>query len=349
MTMNVSQAKQAESCRNVTVTGMITSYSTSYKVVSKSEWECHNLTCNLQGSETYTPPLLTPIEKYDNTRGFDPACPKCKSSTFTVNHTYHSVRSIQLEDVDKTAEEESIDRLEVVLYDDTASHVAAGERVEIAGDVYIQRKSDSGGSGGKSNKKLVTVLHGNQIRYKNKEKVVITHKDVEIFYKHKRICEEAYRRELEAAARLNDGALTEAGHKIIPMKYMDRLAAMFAPNVIGHNDVKLGLLRSLVGGRTDHGDDNGRRGRIPTLLIGDKSDKGTAKSLIAREATKLIPNSRFVNAQNTNGKSLIGVVDKENDGGLFLRLGPVVLAKGAICAINEIGSMAMQDQGHNRY
>ena len=104
---------------------MITSYSTSYKVISKSEWICQNLNCNLQGSETYTPPLLTPIEKYDNTRGFDPTCPKCKSTTFSVSHIYHNARSIQLEDVDKTAEEESIDRLEVVVYDDAASHVAA--------------------------------------------------------------------------------------------------------------------------------------------------------------------------------------------------------------------------------
>ena len=123
--LNVSQATQTESCRNVTVTGMITSYSTSYKVISKSEWICQNLNCNLQGSETYTPPLLTPIEKYDNTRGFDPTCPKCKSTTFSVSHIYHNARSIQLEDVDKTAEEESIDRLEVVVYDDVASHVAA--------------------------------------------------------------------------------------------------------------------------------------------------------------------------------------------------------------------------------
>jgi DNA replicative helicase MCM subunit Mcm2 (Cdc46/Mcm family) len=87
----------------------------------------------------------------------------------------------------------------------------------------------------------------------------------------------------------------------------DRLVAMFAPNVIGHNDAKLGLLRSMVGGRTDHGDDNGRRGRINSLLVGDP---GTAKSILARESTKLIPNSRYLNAQNTSGKSLIGIVDR---------------------------------------
>ena len=64
----------------------------------------------------------------------------------------------------------------------------------------------------------------------------------------------------------------------------------------------LGLLRSLVGGITDHGNDNGRRGRINTLMVGDP---GTAKSLLAREATKVFPNSRYVTAQNASGKSLI--------------------------------------------
>lgn len=117
---------------------------------------------------------------------------------------------------------------------------------------------------------------------------------------------------------------------------------MFAPNVIGHNDARLGLLRSLVGGRSDHGDDNGRRGRLNTLLVGDP---GTAKSILARESTKQIPNSKYVNAQNASGKSFVGIVDKENDG-YFLRLGVAVLARDAVCAVNEIGFMSPEDQGH---
>ncbi len=339
-TMNISQSKRSVSRKGVNVIGMITSYSTSYKVVAESKWECINCSskgkCS-QGNEIYNPPLTVPREKFDDTRGFELLCPECKSNAFTVDHAYRNARSIQLEDSDKN--EDSMDRLDVVLLDDAASNLIAGEIVEISGDLHIQRKSE--GNNSKSVKKLVTVLYGDKIRYLNKERVIITQKDIEIFHKHKSICEQASRIEAEAALRLNDGALTE--HKIIPMNYVGRLVAMFAPNVIGHNDVKLGLLRSMVGGRMDHGDDNGRRGRIPSLLIGDK---GTAKTVLARESTKIIPKSRFVNAQNTSGKSLIGVVDKETDGGLFLRLGPVVLAKLAICAINEIGSMSMEDQGH---
>ena len=42
---------------------------------------------------------------------------------------------------------------------------------------------------------------------------------------------------------------------------------------------------------------------------------------------------------------MIAIVDKENDS-LVLRLGAIVLAKGAICAINEIGAMSFDDQQH---
>ena len=126
------------------------------------------------------------------------------------------------------------------------------------------------------------------------------------------------------------------------MKFADRVCAMFAPNVIWHKDKKLGLLRSIVGGRPDHANDNGRRGRINTLLVGDP---GTAKSILAREATRISPNSRFVTAQNASGKSLVAIVDKENDSTL-LRLGVAVLVKNAICAINEISCLSFDDQQH---
>jgi DNA replicative helicase MCM subunit Mcm2 (Cdc46/Mcm family) len=329
---SVSEAKRMESGR-IIVNGMIASISTLYMVISKSEWECSNFNCSLQGSETFTPPLLVPPQKLDNTAGFKVACFKCNSTAFNVNHTYRNARTIQLEDVDKNAEENNIDRLEVVTYDDACAHVIPGEVVNITGDLYIQRKLDGGGKG----KKLASVLHSNEIKYKNKEEIVVTPRDIEIFHKHKQICNRAYARELEAVQRNEPWS-----KKISPMRYIDRIVAMFAPNVIGHNDKKLGLLRSLIGGRSDHGNDNGRRGRINTLMVGDP---GTAKSLLAREATKIFSNSRYVTAQNASGKSLIAIVDKENDS-LFLRLGAIVLAKGAICAINEIGAMSLDDQQH---
>ena len=64
-------------------------------------------------------------------------------------------RTIQLENVDKNAEEDNIDRLEAVIYDDASARVVAGKVVDIIGDLYIQRKLDVGGRG----KKLTGVLH----------------------------------------------------------------------------------------------------------------------------------------------------------------------------------------------
>ena len=331
---SVSEAKQMES-GHITVKGMIASYSTLYKAIAKSEWECRNPSCKVYGGETYAPPVLLPLSHLDNTCGFSIKCFKCGSTNFTVTHTYDNARSIQLEDVDKTSDKEgnnNIDRLEVVVYGRASSNLVAGEVVDTVGHIYIQRKSDNG-----KGKKLVSVLHCNEIKYRNKGKIIVTTKDIEIFHKHKRICDIAYKRELEGAGRNEPWS-----KKIIPMQYKDRIVAMLAPNVIGHSDAKLGLLRSLVGGRTDNGDDNGRRGRINTLLVGDP---GTAKSILARESTKQIPNSRYVTAQNASGKSLVGIVDKETDS-LFLRLGVAVLSKGAVCAINEMGFMSPEDQGH---
>ena len=110
---SVSEAKRMES-GHIIVNGMIASISTLYMVISKSEWECSNFNCSLQGSETFTPPLLVPPQKLDNTAGFNVKCFKCNSTAFNVNHTYRHARTIQVENVDKNAEEDNIDRLEAI-------------------------------------------------------------------------------------------------------------------------------------------------------------------------------------------------------------------------------------------
>jgi DNA replicative helicase MCM subunit Mcm2 (Cdc46/Mcm family) len=326
---SVSEAKKIKSGQ-ITVTGIISSLSTQYWVISNSKWECPN--CNQIGSHNYTPPRLFPPKHLDNTSNTDLKCFECHSTAFTVSHEYHSVKTIQLIDANNN-HNENYDSLEVVLYDESWCHAFAGEVVDITGELHLQPKTQSIMSG--NGKKLVTVLHSNSLDSKHREEIVITSEDIETFRRHKAVCEKTYQNEHEAI-KLNP----ELAKKIKPMRYIDRVIAMFAPNVIGHNDKKLGLLRSIVGARSDHGNDNGRRGRINALLVGEP---GTAKSTLAREASYLLPNSRYVTAQNASGKSLIAIVDKENDS-LICRYGAVVLAKGAICAINEIGAMNPTDQ-----
>ena len=150
---SVSEAKRMESGR-IVVTGTIASISTSYKIISKSEWICDNLNCKLQGSETYKPPLLLPPPNLDDTEGFKIKCFKCHSTAYAVTHTYHDARTIQIENIDKTIDD-TVDRLEVILYDDASTHVLVGEAVDITGDIYVRRKLDSSNARGK---KLVGIL-----------------------------------------------------------------------------------------------------------------------------------------------------------------------------------------------
>lgn len=67
--------------------------------------------------------------------------------------------------------------------------------------------------------------------------------------------------------------------------------------------------------------------------------------MLTREAVQIWEsNSRYVTAQHASGKGITAIIDKENDT-TMLRLGAVAQARGAVCGINEIGSMDYEDQG----
>ena len=101
---------------------------------------------------------------------------------------------------------------------------------------------------------------------------------------------------------------------------------MTAPNVIGWEEVKLGGLRSIVGG-VDHK----RRGRIGSLFVGDK---GLAKSLMMRELVKMVPNSRYITASSASSKSALGIVDVVNETKTLV-YGPIPLSSGAVVGIDD--------------
>ena len=64
-----------------------------------------------------------------------------------------------------------------------------------------------------------------------------------------------------------------------------------------------------------------------------------------QEATKLVANSTFVSAQSSSAISLTAIVETEKDSHV-LRLGPIPLSRGGICALNEGGGMSF---GHQKY
>ena len=215
---------------------------------------------------------------------------------------FKDAKFIQLEDTEKLDENE---RLDVILYDDMTINVVAGEVVEISGKIQIENKK---GNDKSKNAKKVVVLHATSIKYINRKELVITPKNI----------------------------LTFDRFASYP-KLIQRLLSMLAPNVIGHNDVKLGLLRSIVGG-DDHEQRGG--GRVNTFMVGDP---GTAKSTLANEATKIKPSSRHVSAPHASAKTITAIVDKENES-VTLRLGAIPLARNAICAIDEVTAFSPEEQ-----
>ena len=160
-------------------------------------------------------------------------------------------------------------------------------------------------------KRMFTCLYGESIKYIDRENFILSTEDIEA----------------------NKEFAKENGINTI-----DKLVEMFDPSIVGYQHMKKGMLMSAV--NTSY--DITRNDRINSLLIGDP---GLAKSKLAKRITKLVPNSRHESGQSSTGKSLTAIIDK-TDNNTFLRPGPIPLAKGAICTINELGRQSMEDQGH---
>jgi DNA replicative helicase MCM subunit Mcm2 (Cdc46/Mcm family) len=186
-----------------------------------------------------------------------------ESDSGSIN--YRDAKSIQLEDTERPDENE---RLDVVLYDDMILNVLAGEVVEISGIMSIENKR-----GTSKSKRKVAVLHAESIKYLNRKELVFSITDIDNF---------------KTFAKLPH--------------LVERLISIFAPNIIEHNDAKLGVLRSVVGG-VEHGK---IRGRINTFMVGDP---GTAKSTLAREAIDIKPNSRYVSGPHSSAKTITAIMD----------------------------------------
>jgi DNA replicative helicase MCM subunit Mcm2 (Cdc46/Mcm family) len=73
-------------------------------------------------------------------------------------------------------------------------------------------------------------------------------------------------------------------------------------------------------------------------------DIGTAKSRLGAEASEIKPNSRHVSAPHATTKTITAIPEKINEI-TTLMLGAIPLSKNAICAIDEINSFPIEDQG----
>jgi replicative DNA helicase Mcm len=158
--------------------------------------------------------------------------------------------------------------------------------------------------------KFTSYLYVELIKYESRQELIITDLDKDAIQRFTRL----------------------KGEKII-----NTLAKLFACDVIGYEFIKKGLL--LLAASTNR-DVNQKK--INAALIGDP---GLVKSTLLRRTVRLVPNSKYESAQNSSGKSLTAIVEKEDESHI-LRIRPIPAAKGAICALNEIGRMHFDDQKH---
>jgi DNA replicative helicase MCM subunit Mcm2 (Cdc46/Mcm family) len=239
-------------------------------------------------------------------------CPYCDyPDNFEELHCYINAITLQIQD---DVPQTGLDTLQVIVFEKDTQEIHVGENVKIIGK--IEKVQD------KRSRKYHSVLLAESIEYEHRRKLILTHNDIEGI---KRFAGKlpAYVKDNRMAYFIN--------HKL-------RLVKMFAPNIIGHEDKKLALLLSLIGAP----ETNGIRGRIHELLIGPP---GLAKTKLGRELIRARRNSRYVSAKNTTGKSLTGMVLKEEES-YILNLGPVPLSKNAVCVINEFDKMHPEEQ-HN--
>ena len=237
-------------------------------------------------------------------------CANCgNTDNFEELHNYINAITLQIQD---DVPQTGLDTLQVIVFDNDTEEIHVGENVKIIGK--IEKVQD------KRSRKYHSVLLTESIEYEHRKKLILTHNDIEGI---KRFAG-------------NQPVYDKSSRMAYLVNHKYRLVKMFAPNIIGHEEKKLALLLSLIGAP----ETNGIRGRIHELLIGPP---GLGKTKLGKELIRARRNSRYVSGKNTTGKSLTGMVLKEEDS-YILNLGPVPLAKNAVCVINEFDKMYPEDQ-----
>ena len=262
-------------------------------------------------------------------------CPYCHGSRYERPSFRHfdNAKIIEIKRIERITKVSTItanntlnmERLTVLVVGNHTWNVGLGEEVEIIGDLYVlgawtsSSRFGTGGNGRIDNGKAYPILYADRVKYTKRQREIDT---------------EAYNKLVQCNA-FNKFA----SHP----KLTDRLTSMMSPQIYGHDDVKLGLLLLAVGGAPIQKNNPNVRYWINAALIGDK---GTAKTTMAEDATKLILGSQIVSGQHSTGKGVVAIAEKESGSGnsAFLRAGAATLANHAICFIDEFGIMHYEDQ-----
>jgi replicative DNA helicase Mcm len=225
------------------------------------------------------------------------ACESCGCRDFKDRHTY--INTVELVVQPDEVPENPLDGLTVYVFDKYTEGIIIGEKVKIMGRIEHVQDLRS--------KKHHTVITAQEVKYEDRKKLVLTPEDIE-----------------------------ECKKFVAQEDFKQKLVSMFAPNIIGEENKKLGVLLSAISSP----ETKKHKGRINVLLIGPP---GLAKTKMGQESIELRRNSKYVSGKNTTGGSLTSMILNEN-GKLTMHFGPAVLARGGICFVNEFDKLDASHQ-----
>jgi DNA replicative helicase MCM subunit Mcm2 (Cdc46/Mcm family) len=324
----------------ICVSGTIDTVRPPFKLLTKVYFVCRNSQCSKQDiQEEYI--LDTPIfsladmpiafeggaEEYNRFQ----RCATCRGRREVVPdyNKFENAKTIELKNLNTVGKVSAItanstlsmERLAVFVVGKHTLSVGFGEEVEIVGDLYVLASgllsSRFGGASGPrtaDSGRAHPILYAKRIKYTKRERELkLTEQDIKAIKKFSSLS------------------------NLVP-----RLTSMMSPEIYGHDDVKLGLLLLAVGPAPIQKDNWYRRHWLNAGLFGDK---GTGKTTLAEDASKLLPGSQTVSGQHSTGKGIVAIAEKDVDNnGAILRAGAATLANNAICFIDEIGTMNYDDQ-----
>lgn len=197
---------------------------------------------------------------------------------------------------------QDIDRIKCILLDNDTEDVGIGENVVFFGSIYMESAGKKGST--------FPVCYVQSLKYEGREQDEITILDI------------------DAIKRFRDSLPDDD-------EFVKKLVSMVACNVIGHENIKEGILYMVTNAKPDKRD---KRERIHGAII---SNPGRAKTALLIYTTKLMTRSTFETAQMATGLSLLAMVENENDMKV-LRLGPV--SRSLLASIDEFNKLTYVDQ-----
>lgn len=121
------------------------------------------------------------------------------------------------------------------------------------------------------------------------------------------------------------------------------LMSSFCPQVLGMEEIKLGLMLSIIGAGKMYVDGVTVRTRMHDLLIGDP---GTGKTEMLSFGEKITLGSIKASAKGVSGGGLTAVTLKERDGSFSIQPGALIFANGSVLWFDEADKTDNEVRAH---